>query len=191
MENSRGAEVLDRLMEGNRRLIDALTNDGDISPAIRRETAEEGQHPEATVLTCSDSRVVPEDTFMVGIGELFVVRVAGNVVLPSQAASVVYGAAHLGTPLVLVMGHSGCGAVAAALDGNDEEALACLVDPIREAVAGCDDPLEASKRNMAASMAELRRVPELARLEREGEVTIAGALYHLETGRVELLDDPR
>lgn len=122
------------LEQGNERYRAANANDGDIGPALRQSLYEQGQHPFATVITCSDSRVVPEHIFMAGLGQLFTVRVAGNIIGATQLASVVYGVEHLGTKLVVVLGHTGCGAVAAALQGDAEGCLHNLIGPIRKAI---------------------------------------------------------
>ena len=108
-------EALMRLREGNARYLQAENAAGDVSPALRRTTFEHGQHPYAIVLACSDSRVIPEAIFSAGIGELFVIRVAGNVVDNHQLGSIEYAEDHLGCNLVVVLGHTACGAVDAAL----------------------------------------------------------------------------
>lgn len=105
-----------RLVEGNRRYLNARSCSGDISPSIRLRTFTEGQSPFATVFTCSDSRVIPEAIFDSGIGDLFVVRTAGNTLSDSALGSVEYAVRHLGCPLVLVLGHTGCGAVTSAIE---------------------------------------------------------------------------
>ena len=111
-------EIIDKLKEGNRKYLAAEQNGGDISPAIRKDTTDNGQHPYAVVIACSDSRVIPENIFMTGIGELFVIRVAGNVIADHQLGSIEYAVDHLGSPLVLVLGHTHCGAVGAAISGH-------------------------------------------------------------------------
>ena len=100
-------EARQRLIEGNMKYLSADTAFGDVSPAIRRDTAQNGQHPYAIVITCSDSRVIPESIFSASIGELFVVRVAGNVIDDHQLGSIEYAADHLGTKLIVVLGHTG------------------------------------------------------------------------------------
>ena len=110
--------VLDFMLAENAVYAAAASNDGDVSRELRRQTAEDGQSPYAVVLACSDSRVPPEHIFNAGIGELFVIRTAGNVVGEYELGSIEYGAEHLHAQLVLVLGHSGCGAVEAALNGG-------------------------------------------------------------------------
>jgi carbonic anhydrase len=116
-------EALERLKEGNRRYVGGA-DAGDVSASVREDKARNGQRPYAVVIACSDSRVIPETIFNAGIGDLFVIRVAGNVIDPHQLGSVEYAAAHLHCPLVLVLGHTGCGAVSAALEIRDAAATA-------------------------------------------------------------------
>ena len=104
-------EALERLREGNARYLNANQAQGDVSPALRQSTFREGQRPYAIVLACSDSRVIPEAIFSAGIGDLFVIRVAGNVVDKHQLGSIEYAEDHLGCNLVVVLGHTCCGAV--------------------------------------------------------------------------------
>ncbi len=109
------AGALNRLKSGNRAFLSAAENEADISPSVRKETAQKGQFPYAVIVACSDSRVVPEHIFGCGIGELFVIRVAGNVIGDHQLGSIEYAVRHLKCPLVVVLAHPGCGAVNAAL----------------------------------------------------------------------------
>lgn len=104
------AKALEKLKAGNARYIDAKVNSEDISQAKRTDTLVDGQKPYAIIITCSDSRVIPENIFMTGIGELFVIRIAGNVIDEHQLGSIEYAASHLGAPLIVVMGHTHCGA---------------------------------------------------------------------------------
>ena len=179
-------EALRRLAEGNRIYMEALDHKRDLSPARIRELFENGQRPFATIITCADSRVVPEHAFMAGLGELFVVRVAGNVVGPVEAASAVYACAHLHTRLLLVLGHTHCGAIKAAIDG-EAGAVAPVTERVAAAIAGEDDPYRASVLNTEAAIAELRAVPEVAALEQAGDLRIAGAIYHTHCGVVDFL----
>lgn len=180
------AEALQRLKEGNRIYVEALDHERDLSPERIRDLFERGQKPFATVITCADSRVVPEHIFMAGLGELFVVRVAGNVVGPLEAASAVYACAHLHTRLLLVLGHTHCGAIKAALEG-EAGSVAPLTERIATAIGNERDPYQASVRNAQAAMADLRSVDELAALERQGDLAIAGAIYHTHCGVVDFL----
>ena len=107
--------ALERLKAGNKNYIDAKKGSSDVSPEIRLETSKNGQKPYAIIISCSDSRVIPEYIFSAGIGELFVVRVAGNVIDNFQLGSIEYAAEHLGCKLVVALGHTQCGAVVSAM----------------------------------------------------------------------------
>lgn len=179
-------EALTRLREGNRVYVEALDHHRDLSPARVRDLFENGQRPFATIVTCADSRVVPEHIFMAGLGEVFVIRVAGNVVGPIEAASALYACEHLHTRLLLVLGHTHCGAIKAALDG-EAGPLAPLTRRIAAALGNERDPYQASVRNTEAAIADLRALPELAALERSGQLAVRGAIYHTHCGVVDFL----
>ena len=168
-------EALRRLVEGNRIYVEALDHERDLSQERIADLFENGQRPFACVITCADSRVVPEHVFMTGLGELFVIRVAGNVVGPIELASAVYACEHLHTRLLLVLGHTHCGAIKAALDGE--------AGP----VAAITEPYEASVANARAAAAELAASPELARLAAEHDLDIRVAIYHTHCGVVDFL----
>lgn len=176
--------ALEKLKEGNRRYLESKTNPGDISPELRAHTCQHGQNPYAVVITCSDSRVIPESIFTAGIGEIFTIRVAGNVMDNHQMGSVEYAADHLGCKLVVVLGHDHCGAVGAAL-GNEPLTpfVQTIVDEIRKAVGTETDPTEASCKNVRQSVAYIR--------DRDGGrgLTVCGAMYHIQDGRVEFFED--
>ena len=179
-------EALARLREGNRIYLEALDHKRDLSPERIRDLFENGQRPFATVITCADSRVVPEHIFMAGLGELFVIRVAGNVVGPMELASAVYACEHLHTRLLLVLGHTHCGAIKAALDG-EAGPVAAVTDRIAAAIGDVSEPYEASVLNAQAAIDDLRRSPQLSRLEREGELSLRTAVYHTHCGKVDFL----
>ena len=170
--------ALRRLVEGNRIYVEALDHERDLS--------QDGQRPFACVITCADSRVVPEHIFMTGLGELFVIRVAGNVVGPIELASAVYACEHLHTRLLLVLGHTHCGAIKAALDG-EEGSVAAITERIAAALGDVRDPYEASVANARAAAAELSASPELARLAAEHDLDIRVAIYHTHCGVVDFL----
>ena len=113
-------EALEKLKKGNQDYISALTNPASIELDLRKNLATNGQQPYAVILTCSDSRVAPEHIFSAGLGELFVIRTAGNVVGDFELGSIEYGVEHLGAPIIVVMGHNHCGAVEAALSSHAE-----------------------------------------------------------------------
>ena len=176
--NNRG-----KLTEGNRRYLD-LT---DIKlSALREETADHGQHPYAIVICCSDSRGIPEKIFSATIGDLFVIRVAGNVLDNHQLGSVEYAAAHLGVNLIVMLGHTNCGAVGAALAGEAEGFIRYIVEDIQEAIGEEKDPLRASELNVLHGVKQLKEAfgahPEIP------DVEIAGAMYDIRTGEVRWLE---
>ena len=194
-------EALQRLVDGNERFLKGEAHRA--SPP--RETLSElarGQHPFATILGCSDSRVPPEWIFDAGLGELFVVRVAGNVLSPEVAGSLQYAGRHLRTPLLVVLGHEGCGAIQAALQVKDEgiqhlSRIQLLVDSILPALAGLDPHLpppaqlaQAVERNVRWTVRTIMESPDGQARVVEGRVRYVGAIYEIETGRVRFLDDP-
>jgi carbonic anhydrase len=188
--------ALSRLKEGNLRFRSDAMQHPNLGPERRRETAEKGQAPFATILSCSDSRVPCELIFDQGIGDLFIVRVAGNVCDVDETGSIEYGIGHLGTSLLVVLGHEKCGAVTAAAKGGDlEGSIPQLVDNIRPAVAEAQrlhprmdpEPLVtfALRANVLQSIEDLLRRSEVARdLVREGKVSVVGAVYDIESGEV-------
>lgn len=184
--NITAAEALEKLKEGNQRYLDAKTNPGDISVDIRKKTCDEGQLPYAIVITCSDSRVIPESIFSAGIGELFTIRVAGNVMDNHQMGSVEYATEHLGTKLAVVLGHTNCGAVGAAVSSDPGGFVKYITDEIKKAIGEEKDPTKASCLNVRNSVAAIRE--SLKELVEKGELTVCGALYHIDSGEVEFLD---
>jgi carbonic anhydrase len=198
-------EALERLKEGNRRFAsDQGTVDG-LSSRARRAELVAGQQPFAIVLGCSDSRVPAEIVFDQGVGDLFVIRVAGNVVAPSQIGSVEFAAERFGTRLVVVMGHSQCGAVLATLEELRRPAqgqsrhLRSIVDRIRPAVEGLlatelgqdlDKLWPAAVRaNVRVAANQLRHGSEvLERLIDQDGLLVVGAEYSLESGLVRMFD---
>jgi carbonic anhydrase len=194
-------EALERLKEGNRRFA---ANQHSLTPFIRQAA----QEPIAIILGCSDSRVPAEIVFDQNLGELFVIRVAGNIVAPSQVGSVEFAASRFGTRLVVVLGHTGCGAIEATLEElgrpaeNQSPNIKAIVDRVRPSVEGL---LETNFRN---DMAELAKVavrvnirasalhlmhgsPLLEKLIAEDGLVVVGAEYCLETGIVEFFEGDR
>lgn len=186
-------QSLTRLLNGNRRYRLQERNLASLSERIRLRTTEDGQHPYAVVVCCADSRVPAEHIFHAGIGELFVIRNAGNVMTPAALGSVEYAAAHLHVPLVLIMGHRSCGAVASALvhgqerSHAEEGALGDLIAQVAAGIGGVHKPAEAEEHNLLASLSGLSRSPVLRRLAEEGRVGFAGAMYDIRSGAVTLL----
>jgi len=195
-----GKQALDRLLEGNRRYL-AGECAGEGRHADRRAATICGQDPFAIVLGCSDSRVPPEIIFDSGIGDLFVVRVAGGVAGDQVLGSIEYAAAHLHPPLLLVLGHTNCGAVTAAVSGAGEEghigAVLCelceAVEASRNSCTEEDDDdeliLAAVKENALMIAQRLRESePILRKLVDNGSLLVEAALYDIRSGSVLILD---
>lgn len=181
------AEVAARLKDGNRKYLTSVDRIGDISAEARRGTAENGQRPFAIVVACSDSREIPEAIFSCGIGELFTVRVAGNVTDDSILGSIEYAAGHLHCPLVLVLGHTHCGAVSAAISGGADGYIASITGKISRALMGETDDRKASVLNINATAGAIRAA--FAEHHELSGIRVAGALYDIETGEVEFLEE--
>ena len=199
-------EALERLRAGNRRFAAGARGLDAYRDHLRRAETLEAQEPFAIVLGCSDSRVPAEIVFDQGLGDLFVIRVAGNIVAPSLVGSVEFAAARFGTPLVVVLGHTGCGAVRATLEtllrpgGDLSGNLRSIVNRVRPCVeplleGGPSDDLEALaaravRMNIRASVAQLQRDSKiLPRLMHDAGLCITGAEYSLQTGLVDFFDD--
>ena len=155
-----------------------------------------GQHPHAEILSCSDSRVPPEIVFDQGLGDLFIIRVAGNVATDTEIGSLEYGAEHLHIPLLVVMGHESCGAVTAAVEGGPPEghvaSLVSLIKPAVEKSRGMPgDPVaNAVRANVEMVVQQLRSsTPILSELVAHGKLRIVGAIYSLKTGSVTWLPE--
>ena len=185
------SEIKDRLKAGNERFIcDEL--EGNLTDKARREELTSGQAPHTIVLSCADSRVVPELAFDSGLGELFVVRVAGNVANSSSLGSIEYAVAHCGSQLIVVLGHQSCGAVTAAVNGGDNGySINHLLSHITPAIAAA--PEGASIADVVKKNAELTAKEIVARSTivsgavTSGKVEIVPAYYNLDTGRVDFL----
>ena len=167
------------LESGNRHFMDTVDR------ALLADTAENGQNPHTIIVCCSDSRVIPEEIFHAGIGELFVIRVAGNVLDNHQIGSIEYAAGHLHCRNILVLGHTGCGAVAAALSGHSEGFIRYITDDIAAAIGEEKDPYRACCLNVAHAVDRLKR--EFAEHPEIGDAVIEGAVYDIRTGRVSWL----
>lgn len=192
-------EALQRLRKGNGRFVEGKNDLARSIGEARRAELTEAQTPFAVILACSDSRVPVELIFDQGFGELFVIRVAGNVATPSQIGSIEYGITALGARLVVVLGHSNCGAVDATLKELGQQQkhgspnLRAIVDCIRpalEPLMGSDISLyDAVVANVRHSVAQLRHGSEiLEKLTDNREIAIVGAEYSIESGKVEFLD---
>lgn len=184
-------ESLKKLMDGNRRFVSETYDRGDIGPGRRAEISK-GQRPFAVIVDCSDSRVVPEFIFDQGLGDLFVIRTAGNIVDDIAIGSVEYAVKHLGVRLVLVLGHDDCGAVKATVAGGKAEGhIDAILQAIRPAVAvamqkpgNLLDNAIAQNVDMVINRLQSAQ-PILAQALQTGDVRIVGGVYHLKDGSVD------
>ena len=188
MDNLTADEALARLREGNARYLAAEQGIGNVSLELRRETFDHGQRPYAIVLACSDSRVIPEAIFSAGIGELFVIRVAGNVVDKHQLGSIEYAEDHLGCNLVVVLGHTGCGAVDAAMHHEPYGTVKFITDEIADAIGNETDEAAACLANVAHSVRRIEESRKVRTDEAEHGLRVIGALYRTDTGEVQFLE---
>jgi carbonic anhydrase len=203
-------EALQKLMDGNQRYVENQMTGSKLCDLSTRTSLATSQHPYAIILTCSDSRVPPEILFDKGLGEIFVVRVAGNVPDPVVLGSIEYAAEHLGSPLVMVLGHERCGAVKATVDARGKSSGSRNIDAIVKAVApslktaarecqACKDDkkcaetrqgefvecvVDANAKNVAASLTKNSKI--LKHLFHEKKIRIVAAKYDLDDGKVTL-----
>jgi len=192
--------ALKLLQEGNERWVSGKFENPNTNSERRTQQATDGQTPFVTVLTCADSRLPVERVFDRGVGEVFVIRVAGNVAGPHEAGTIEYGAGHLNSRLLVVMGHSKCGAVAAACSGAKIEGnVGALVENIKPAVdraktntnaEGAALTAAAIKENVWQSVFDLLRTsPELCKMVKSGHVKVVGAVCDVATGKVEWMGE--
>ena len=191
--------ALIRLKEGNARFVSGKARFPTVQKEVLADLAK-GQQPYATILGCSDSRVPPELVFDAGFGELFVIRVAGNVLGPSIAGTLQYAGVHLHTRLFVVLGHEGCGAVKAAIaakfhGARHDSRIALLLENIVPALDNVDATLTpesllsaAVEANVRWTMQSLLESPEGGARAAKGDVKLVGAVYDLNTGRVRFLE---
>jgi carbonic anhydrase len=191
--------VLQHLRAGNARFV---RGEPRFSVVCREKLADlaRAQKPYATIVGCSDSRVAPELIFDAGLGELFIIRVAGNVISPEVMGSLQYAALHLETPLFVVLGHEGCGAVAAALDAihrgerhatHIQKLLDVIIPGLEHIGPGLapDEELDRGvEANVRWSIAQILATPEAQMRAAEGKMSLVGAVYEIATGRVRFLD---
>ncbi|MEW6002560.1 MAG: carbonic anhydrase [Nitrospirota bacterium] len=194
-------EALQKLMDGNKRFVSGSLAQKDLGEVKRKELAK-GQKPFAIVLTCSDSRVPPELLFDQSLGDIFVVRVAGNVVDPIELGSIEYAAEHLNSPLLIILGHSKCGAVKATLEtkGEPEGNIGAIVKKIMPAAekakkkGGSEDEvfetaIQENVKNVYSDI--MKRSKIINHLANEGKLKIVGGEYMLATGKVEMIELPK
>lgn len=178
------AEALNLLKEGNKRFVEDKSQLNDVN-AARRKELESGQHPYATVVACSDSRITPNIVFNAGLGEIFDIRLAGDVVDDAALGSIEYAVEHLHTPIIVVMGHENCGAVTAAYDDivNGQKVhghIKDLVEDIKPAI-NKDETIDQAIRKNAENVAnEIREDPVVAQAIKEGKTEVVTAYYDLD-----------
>jgi len=192
-------EALQRLKSGNARFVSGNARFPTVQKEILAELAK-GQQPYATVLGCSDSRVPPELVFDAGFGELFVIRVAGNVLGPAVLGTLQYAGSHLHTPLFVVLGHEGCGAVSAAIEWKFRgTAQKSRVEVVLEHIVPALDELDATQpparllqsgveANVRHAVRELLATPEAQARRAAGDMKLVGAVYDLDSGAVHFLE---
>ena len=192
-------EALLRLRAGNERFLAGTARFPTVQKEVLANLAR-GQHPHTTILSCSDSQVPPEMIFDAGFGQLFMIRVAGNVMSPEVAASLQYAGRHLRTPLFVVLGHTHCGAIAAALEtrvsGTQHHSrIQLLVDSMLPGLEGLESQntyegmlAYAVEANVRWSMRQILETPEGRERQAEGLLKLVGAIYEIDTGRVRFLE---
>ncbi len=194
-----GEDSLSKLQEGNKRFVSGELAKKDIGENRRKELTK-GQSPFATVLSCSDSRVAPELIFDQGLGDIFIVRVAGNVVEPTTLGSIEYAVEHLHTPLLVILGHESCGAVQATLDakgepeGNIGSILKKIMPAVKTAKKAKKEPKDtlniAVQENVKNTYKDVMKSKVVSELVHEGKLHVVAAEYYLGTGKVEMIDLP-
>jgi len=192
-----GEDSLTKLLDGNKRFVSGEFAKKDLGDSRRQELTR-GQHPFATVLSCSDSRVAPELIFDQGLGDIFIVRVAGNVAEPATLGSIEYGAEHLKTPLLVILGHESCGAVSATLEtkgrpeGNIGSILRKIIPAVKTAKKLKKDPQEtlnlAIQENVRNTYKDVMKSKIVRELVHEGKLKVVAAEYYVSTGKVEMID---
>lgn len=194
-------EALTLITEGNQRWVNGKPTSPNVEPSRRTQLAENGQKPFVTVLTCADSRVPIERVFDRGVGDVFVVRVAGNVAGTSETGTIEYGVGHLKTPLLVVMGHTKCGAVAAAASGASVHGkLGELLDAIKPAVDRTKRNNPSVEPGTVAALAVRENVwqsvfdlikgsEEIRTMIGKSELKVVGAVYDISTGKVEFMGE--
>ena len=180
--------VLTYLEKQNEIYMQTEKNAGDLSKNKREDTAENGQQPYAVIVTCSDSRVPAEHIFNAGIGELFVIRTAGNVIGDHALGSVEYGMEHLGAKLVVVLGHTNCGAVDAALNSGAHGAIATITDEISACLPSECDSREAEELNVKNSISRIMDSEIITEITHTGTSRVVGAIYDIESGAVKFFE---
>ncbi len=180
-------EAEKRLIDGNRRFTGGYAHSFEFPPEKLAKFSQSGQSPYAVVVTCSDSRVIPECIFSADMGDLFVIRVAGNVIGNEQLGSIEYAISHLGTKLVAVLGHTHCGAVEAALSGLQEGFTKYITGQIADAIGDEKDEYRACCLNVENSCSLIEKNLNIPADGDGTNIKVIGAVYDLESGKVEFL----
>ena len=180
-------EALQKLNDGNQRFVTNKRQNPNQSTVRLTEVAQ-GQNPFAAVLSCADSRVPVEIIFDQGLGDIFVVRDAGNIATPEEIGSLEFGTLVLGAKVLMVIGHQNCGAVKATIDGNAVPGkIGSIIDAIKPAIQANQSIEAAVKANVKLQIEKLKTSPVLTQLVQEGNLKIVGGYYNLETGLIELV----
>ena len=176
-----------RLVAGNQSFLRGVHEHEMHSVERREDLVRDGQHPFAVIVTCADSRVQPVVSFSMGFGDLFVVRSIGNYIGRTEEAGVEYAVGHLGAPLVVVLGHTHCGLVHAAMTGHADGVTKVIADEVAAIIDGEKDASEAEKKHVMHGVQALLGNRIIADLVQHGETQVVGAIYHIGSGRVEWL----
>lgn len=183
--NMKAQDALLRLQQGNRQYVQYNQNPAQLTAQTRETSAKNGQQPYAVVVACSDSRIPVEHIFSAGIGELFIVRTAGNVLDAMALGSITYGIAQCLCPLVLVMGHTNCGAVAAALQGKGEGHIQDIIQEIQSCFQGETNIRTCEILNVKHCLQKILNDNTIASFSRQGMVSVQGAMYDIASGKVD------
>lgn len=180
-------KILERLRSGNKRYLTSEAPSSDVSLAARIKNHDFGQKPYAVIVTCSDSRIMPEAIFSAGLGELFVIRNAGHIIGDYELGSIEYGVRYLGARLVLVLGHTCCGAVNAAIDGISTGYIRAITQKIGEVIGEEKDEKKCVLMNIEHSIKQIKESELVRKLVEQDELQICGGIYDIKTGEVEFL----
>ena len=175
------------LITGNLHYVEKRHTEIESTTDILLKTSKDGQKPYAIIVTCSDTRVIPEAIFSACIGDLYVIRVGGNVIDDHQLGSIEYAAEHLGTGLVVVLGHTNCDAVEKVLSGHTGGYVQYITDDIKTAIGEEKDPHEATRLNVEHSCKIIESSLQIQKDEKEYGLKVIGAIYDIETGKVEFI----
>ncbi|KKD38803.1 MAG: carbonic anhydrase [Limnoraphis robusta] len=186
-QNMTPDEALQKLMDGNQRFVNNKRQNPNQS-LVRLTEVAKGQTPFAAVLSCADSRVPVEMIFDQGLGDIFVVRDAGNIATPEEIGSLEFGTLVLGAKVLMVIGHQSCGAVKATIEGKAVPgSISSIIDAIKPAIQANQSLEEATKANVKFQIKNLQTSPVLSQLIQEGKLKIVGGYYNLDTGKIELV----